>query len=240
MDTTQTPTAPPTRLLLVDDHAVVRSGLRSLIEQNPDLVVVGEAETAAEGIRRTELDDPDLVLMDLRLPDASGITACREITHRHPGTRVLILTSYADPAAVRSAASAGASGYLLKRVSSFDLISVIRRVVDGEKVFDKDEARIDAIDAEVEADEMFARLTSQERVIAGHISDGLTNREIAKRMGLAEKTVKNYVSHLLTKMGWTRRSEAAAQVARRQAQQERWEGPNRSPVGSGADGMAVS
>jgi len=212
----------PMRIVLVDDHEVVRSGLRSLIEATTDIVVVGEAATATEGIERVGESRPDVVVLDLRLPDFSGIEACRVITDRFPEVRVLILTSFADESALHTALMAGASGYVLKQVSAFDLVSTIRRVAAGEQVFGPGLGPLP--DADSEPDRLLSRLSPQERVIAKYIADGLTNREIAEEMFLAEKTVKNYVSHLLTKMGLHRRTEAAAYVAHLEAERERWVG----------------
>ena len=216
------PAAPttPLRVVLVDDHEVVRSGLRSLIEATPDIVVVGEAATATEGIEQVGEGGPDVVVLDLRLPDFSGIEACQVITDRFPGVGVLILTSFADESAQRTALVAGASGYVLKQISAFDLVSAIKRVAAGEKVFGPGLGPLPNTDSE--PDRLLSRLSPQERVIAKYIADGLTNREIAEEMFLAEKTVKNYVSHLLTKMGFHRRTEAAAYVARLEAERERW------------------
>jgi DNA-binding NarL/FixJ family response regulator len=218
----------PLRVVLVDDHEIVRSGLRSLIGDAPDITVVGEAGTAAAGIDCVGRERPDVVTLDLRLPDFSGIEACREIRGRYPGVTVLILTSYADESALQAAAVAGASGYVLKQVNAFDLVDAIRRVARGEQVFGPGLGPL----RPAEPDPVLSRLTPQERAIAGYLAEGLTNREIAQRMFLAEKTVKNYVSHLLAKMNVSRRSQAAAHVARVEAQRQRW-APHgqRSPVG---------
>lgn len=172
--------------------------------------VVGEAGTAYEASIRVEQDLPDLVVLDVRLPDRSGIALCHEITARHPGVKVLMLTSHADDEALKAAKASGASGYMLKRVGTSDLVANFRRVLDGETVFQRDwEAS--------ESDSLMAALSPQERIVAGYVAEGLTNREIATHMDLAEKTVKNYVSSVLTKMGMSRRTEAAAYVARVQA-----------------------
>jgi DNA-binding NarL/FixJ family response regulator len=199
------PTA--SRIVLVDDHHIVRSGLKALIETAHDLVVVGEGATAADGLRVALEELPDLVITDVRLPDRSGIAVCRDVTTRLRETKVLVLTSYADEDALFSAVVAGASGYLLKRVGTTDLLGAIRRILGGETVFDHDWAP-------VEPDPVLSSLSPQERVVASYLAEGLTNRKIAEAMGLAEKTVKNYVSSLLNKMGMARRSEAAAYVAR--------------------------
>lgn len=208
------------RVVLVDDHQVVRSGLRALIEAEPDIEVVGEADTASGGVQVTEELTPDLVVMDLRLPDMSGIAACKEIVRGNPDVRVLILTSYADRGAVRAASAAGASGYVLKRAKAFELVSILRRVARGEEGFVVDPEGSEA--AVGEEDRLLATLSPQEKVVARYIAQGLSNREIAAEMSLAEKTVKNYVSHLLTKMSFKRRSEAASYVARIEAEANRW------------------
>ena len=208
------------RVVLVDDHQVVRSGLKALIDAEPDIEVVGEADTARGGVQVTEDVTPDVVVMDLRLPDMSGIAACKEIVERIPCVRVLILTSYADRGAVRAASAAGASGYVLKRAKAFELVSVLRRVARGDEDFVVDPAGSEA--AVGVEDRLLATLSPQEKIVAGYIARGLSNREIAAEMSLAEKTVKNYVSHLLTKMSFHRRSEAASYVARIEAEANRW------------------
>ena len=197
-----------TRVLLVDDHGVVRSGLRAFIEKEEDFVVAGEAGTAEEAIDLVASLHPDLVMMDVRLPGRSGISACQEITTRFPNVKVLILTSYADEVALSSAVIAGASGFLLKNVVVTDLVDDIRRVVDGETLFDG------GVSSTRGPSRSLAALSPQERILADLLADGLTNRQIARHMGLSEKTIKNYVSHVLTKLGMTRRSEAAAFMAR--------------------------
>lgn len=202
------------RVLLVDDHEIVRSGLRYLIEMEEGFVVTGEAGTADEAISLVQADSPDVVIMDVRLPDRSGISACQEITRRFPEVKVLILTAYADDFALSSAVAAGASGYLLKRVVVTELMDDVRRVLAGQFVFDR-ERDFDT----PEPARRLARLSPQERVLAGHLADGLTNGQIADRMGLSEKTVKNYASNVLTKLGVARRSEAAAFMARLQTVQ---------------------
>lgn len=194
-------------IVLVDDHQIVRSGLKALIEHEHDLVVVGEGGTAAEGLAVVDAVSPDLVITDVRLPDRSGIEVCREVTSHSAGTIVLVLTSYADENALLSAVAAGASGFVLKRARATDLVATIRRVLHGEAVFDHDWVPDTP-------DPVLGSLSPQERVVASHLAEGLTNRQIAEAMGLAEKTVKNYVSSLLNKMGMGRRSEAAAYVAR--------------------------
>jgi len=209
-------------VLLVDDHDVVRAGLRSLIAAEADLEVVGEASSAAEAVRRVGFDEPDVVVLDVRLPDRSGVEACKDIRARFPAVRVLILTSFADEEALLAAILAGASGFALKRVRSNELIEAIRRIAAGESLLDPATTRdlLARIGADRTRDPVLARLSSRERVILHHIADGKSNRQIAKELYLAEKTVKNYVSNLLTKMGMQRRTEAAAYLARATAPEE--------------------
>ena len=210
------------RVLLVDDHEVVRAGLRSLIESQEDMTVVGEAGSADEAVRRAGFDQPEVVVLDVRLPDRSGVEACRDIRERFPEVNVLMLTSFADDEALMSAIMAGASGYVLKRVKTEELVEDIRRVGRGESLLDPDmtERLFERLRGGAPEDPLLGRLTAQERVIVEHIAAGLTNRQIAEEMFLAEKTVKNYVSNVLAKMGMSRRSEAAAYVARAQAEHE--------------------
>lgn len=210
------------RVLLVDDHEVVRAGLKTLIESQPDMTVVGEAGTAEDGVRRVGYDEPDVAVLDVRLPDMSGVEACREIRSRFPDVSVLMLTSFADEEALMAAILAGASGYVLKRIKSDELIDDIRRVGRGESLLDPEMTErlfVRLREGESE-DPLLSRLTKQERTIVEHIANGMTNRQIAEEMFLAEKTVKNYVSNLLAKMGMSRRSEAAAHVARIQAEKD--------------------
>jgi two-component system response regulator DevR len=204
-----------TRLVLVDDHELVRHGLRALLEAETDFEVVGEAATAEEAIRRIGFDDPDVVVLDLDLPDGSGIEVCRQVQTLSPNSRVLILTAFADERALVAARRAGARGFVLKRVHDFDLVAVIRRVASGGLAFD------DAPDTESvqrPKDPLLARLTQRERIILAQIAEGKTNREIADDLYLAEKTVKNYVSNLLMKMGIRHRAGAAAHLVRIQAE----------------------
>jgi two-component system, NarL family, response regulator DevR len=204
-----------TRVFLLDDHEIVRRGLRELLEQEPDFEIVGEAGTAEEAMHRIPPTRPDVALLDVRLPDGDGIEVCREIRSAHPEIRCLMLTSFADDEALFSAIMAGASGYLLKQVKGNDLVDAIRRVGNGESLLDPSmTARVlERIRSGPEEDEL-AVLTDQERRVLDLVAEGLTNRQIAERMFLAEKTVKNYVSNLLAKLGMSRRSEAAAFAAR--------------------------
>lgn len=210
------------RIVVVDDHEIVRQGLKALLESEDDFEVVGEAGSVSEAVRRVGYESPDVVVMDVRLPDGSGVEACREIRSRWPSVKVLMLTSYADEEALMSAIVAGASGYVLKRIDSHDLVSSIRKVADGQSLLDGE--MTDRLFRKLRGDEpddpLLARLTPQERKILDHIAEGLTNREISEQMFLAEKTVKNYVSNLLAKLEMSRRSEAAAYAARLAARRD--------------------
>jgi len=210
------------RVLLVDDHEVVRAGLKALIDSQEDMSVVGEAGTVAEGVRRVGFDEPDVVVLDVRLPDGSGVEACREIRQRFPDVKVLMLTSFADEEALMAAILAGASGYVLKRIKTDDLVSDIRKVGAGESLLDPEmtDRLFSRLRTGSSEDPLLGKLTKQERTIVNHIAAGMTNKQIAEEMFLAEKTVKNYVSNVLAKMGMSRRSEAAAYVARAQAEKE--------------------
>jgi DNA-binding NarL/FixJ family response regulator len=204
------------RVFLLDDHEIVRRGLRDLIEAADDLEVVGEAGTAEEAIGRIPATSPDVAVLDVRLPDGNGVEVCRDIRSAHPEIHCLMLTSFADDEALFDAIMAGASGYVLKQIRSNDLIDAIRRVSTGESLLDpqltaKVLARLRAGEQE---DERIRHLTEQERKILGYLAEGFTNRQIADAMFLAEKTVKNYVSNVLAKMGMSRRTEAAVYAAR--------------------------
>jgi two-component system response regulator DevR len=206
------------RLLVVDDHEVVRQGLASLLNRRDTFQVVAEAGTVAEAIAAADRFKPDLVIMDVRLPDGSGIEACREIRAEHPDIRVVMLTSYPDEEAVLSAIVAGASGYLLKQVRARDLVSALEAVGRGESLLDpavteKVLERIRRIANSSYTDE-FAQLTSQERKILLLVAEGKTNKEIAADVYLSDKTVKNYVSSILSKLNLQRRAQAAAYVAK--------------------------
>jgi DNA-binding NarL/FixJ family response regulator len=202
-------------VFLLDDHEVVRRGLRELLESEGDLTVVGEAATAEEALRRIPATTPDIAVLDVRLPDGDGVTVCREIRSANPQIACLMLTSFADDDALFSAIMAGASGYVLKQVRGNDLVDGIRRVARGESLLDPSvTARVlERVRARDEPEEL-SRLTDQERRILELIAEGLTNRQIGERMYLAEKTVKNYVSNLLAKLGMSRRTEAAVFAAR--------------------------
>jgi DNA-binding NarL/FixJ family response regulator len=202
-------------VFLLDDHEIVRRGVRELLESQPDIEIVGEAGTAEEAYGRIPATTPDVALLDLRLPDGDGIEVCREIRSRHPEIECVILTSFADDEAVYAAILAGAAGYLLKQVRGSDIVDAVRRAARGESLLDPAVTRrvLDRMRRREESDEL-AELTNQERRILELIGEGLTNRQIGERIHLAEKTVKNYVSNLLAKMGMSRRTEAAAYAAR--------------------------
>ena len=206
------------RILLVDDHEVVRMGLRTLLEKREEFSVVGEAGDVAEAITAARRTEPDVIVMDIRLPDGTGVEACREIRNERPDTHVIMLTSYADDEAVYGSIMAGASGYLLKQTRGQDLAAAIERVARGESLLDPDVTgkvleRMRKL-AMGGSDEL-AVLSPQERKILGGISEGKTNKEIAEEVFLSDKTVKNYVSSILSKLNLRRRSEAAAFLAER-------------------------
>ena len=205
-----------TRVFLLDDHEIVRRGLRDLIDAEEDLEVVGEAGTADEAMRRIPSTRPDVAVLDVRLPDGDGVSVCRDVRSSHPEVRCLMLTSFSDDEALFSSIMAGASGYVLKQVRGSDLIDGIRRVGRGESLLDPTLTSrvLDRLRHGSEEDELVGQLTPQERKLLDLLAEGLTNRQIAERMFLAEKTVKNYVSNLLAKLGMGRRTEAAVYAAR--------------------------
>jgi DNA-binding NarL/FixJ family response regulator len=210
--------ARPIRVLIADDHEVVRIGLAALLDGQPGLSVVAQAGTGADAVRLARQHRPDVVVMDIRMPNGSGIDACRTITEELEGTPVIMLTSHADSEALFDAIDAGASGYVLKRVGSSDLVDAVRTVAGGGSLLDpgvtsrvlerlRNASRLEEAGA-------FADLTDRERLVLAHIADGASNREIAVRMGLAEKTVRNYVSNILAKLGLASRSQAATYAIR--------------------------
>jgi DNA-binding NarL/FixJ family response regulator len=203
-----------TRVFLLDDHEVVRRGLRELLEAEDDLEVVGEAGTAEEAYGRIPATTPNVAVLDVRLPDGDGVEVCREVRSRHPEIACIMLTSFADDEAVYAAIMAGAAGYVLKQVKGIDLVEGIRRVAAGESLLDPTVTTQVLERMRRGSDDELSVLTDQERTILGHIAEGLTNRQIGERMFLAEKTVKNYVSNMLSKLGMSRRTEAAAYAAR--------------------------
>lgn len=209
------------RLLVVDDHEVVRQGLVAMLDRRPGFQVVAEAGTVAEAIEMARHHQPDLVVMDVRLPDGSGIEACREIRAEMPQTRVVILTSYPDEEAVFSAIVAGASGYLLKQVRGRDLVTALEAVGRGESLLDpavteKVLDRVRRIATGGATDEL-AQLTAQEQKILLLVAEGKTNKEIAAEVFLSDKTVKNYVSSILSKLNLQRRTQAAAYLAKKRS-----------------------
>ena len=202
------------RILLVDDHEVVRLGLKSLLERHPQFDIVGEASNAREALEQVTALLPDVVVMDIRLPGTSGIEACEEIINRYPNTKVIMLTSYAEDEMLFSAIRAGASGYILKQIGSEDLVKALEAVGRGEALLDPavtqrvfQEVRRAVKEEEASA---FAHLSQQEKHVLLLVSEGKTNREIAKNLFLGEGTVRNYVSSILSKLGVNNRAEAAA------------------------------
>ncbi len=209
------------RVFLLDDHEVVRRGLHELLAGEPDIEVVGEAGTAADALARIPAARPDVAVLDVRLPDGSGVEVCREIRSGDESVRCLMLTSFSDDEALFDAIMAGAAGYVLKDIRGTELLSAVRDVAAGRSLLDPSAtARVlqRLREGERRGDDRLARLTEQERRILELIGEGLTNRAIGERLHLAEKTIKNYVSSLLAKLGMQRRSQAAAFVARMQAE----------------------
>jgi two-component system, NarL family, response regulator DevR len=208
------------RVFLLDDHEVVRRGLRELLEGDGGVEVVGEAATVEQALARIPPTKPDVAVLDVRLPDGDGIEVCRDVRSRNPEIRCLMLTSYTDDDALLQSILAGAAGYVAKQIRGADIVDAVRRVGDGQSLLDPTVAARarDRLRAEPEEDERLARLSTQERTILELIADGLTNRQIAQHLNLAEKTVKNYVSNLLAKMGMERRTQAAVVVAEQRGQ----------------------
>ncbi|MCX2949127.1 response regulator transcription factor [Lentzea sp. NEAU-D7] len=199
------------RVFLVDDHEVVRVGIRELLSASPDLEVVGEAGSVTEALTMVPAANPDVAVLDVRLPDGNGIELCRELRSRLPELNVLMLTSFTDDEALFDAIMAGASGFVLKRIVGTDLTTAVKTVAAGHSLLDarSTAALLNRIRREREQGDPVRALTEQERTVFDYIGDGLTNRQIAEKMFLAEKTVKNYVSHLLAKLGLERRTQAA-------------------------------
>jgi DNA-binding NarL/FixJ family response regulator len=200
------------RVFLVDDHEVVRRGVANLLDREPDLEVVGEASTVAEALARAPAVRPDVAVLDVRLPDGDGISVCRDLRSQLPELRCLMLTSFSDDEALFDAIMAGAAGYVLKQIRGIDLVGAVRTVASGQSLLDpRATARVleRMRSAARRTDDPLAALSDQERTVLELIGEGLTNREIGERMFLAEKTVKNYVSHLLAKLGMQRRTQAA-------------------------------
>src|SRR5579871_3981921 len=208
--------SPSISVFLLDDHEIVRRGVRELLEAERDITVIGEAGTAESALARIPALRPDVAILDVRLPDGDGVSVCREIRSRLPGTACLMLTSFGDDEALFDAIMAGASGYVLKQIRGTDLVGAVRTVASGASLLDPEAAsRVMARMREAAArSDPLAALTGQERKILELIGDGLTNRQIGEQMFLAEKTVKNYVSALFAKLGMERRTQAAAYAAR--------------------------
>ncbi|MDT0379039.1 response regulator transcription factor [Streptomyces sp. RKND-216] len=212
-------------VFLLDDHEVVRRGVHDMLAAEDDIEVVGEAGTAAEALTRIPAARPDVAVLDVRLPDGNGVEVCREVRSRDEHVRCLMLTSYSDDEALFNAIMAGASGYVLKGIRGSELITAVRDVAAGRSLLDPVATqrvldRLRSGGATTRSDEPLARLTEQERRILDLIGEGLTNRAIGERLHLAEKTIKNYVSGLLAKLGMERRSQAAAYVARLRARSD--------------------
>jgi DNA-binding NarL/FixJ family response regulator len=213
------------KAFLLDDHEVVRRGVRELLEgeSGGEITVAGEAGTADEALRRLPAVRPDVAILDVRLPDGNGVEVCREIRSRHPEIHCLMLTSFADDEALFDAIMAGAAGYVLKQVRGSDLVDSVRRVAAGQSLLDPTVTAkvLDRLRRGPEEEPGVEQLTEQERRILDLLADGLTNRQIGERLYLAEKTVKNYVSNLLMKLGMHRRTEAAVYAARMAERRDR-------------------
>jgi DNA-binding NarL/FixJ family response regulator len=213
---TKRPTKKKVRLLLVDDHEVVRLGLRTLFAKYERIQVIGEAGTAKDGVIEAKRLRPDVVLMDLRLPDGSGITACREILSAAPDIRVLFLTSYSDEDAVRATVLAGAAGYLLKEIGGQALVDAIAAVAEGQSILDPriTQSVLNQLTGAQLNAQREEELSPQERRVLAHVVEGRTNKQIAAALGLSDKTVKNYLSNAFQKLQVTRRSHAAVLFSR--------------------------
>jgi two-component system response regulator DevR len=213
------------KAFLLDDHEVVRRGVRELLEgeSRGEITVAGEAGTADEALRRLPAVRPDVAILDVRLPDGNGVEVCREIRSRHPEIQCLMLTSFADDEALFDAIMAGAAGYVLKQVRGSDLVDSVRRVAAGQSLLDPTVTAkvLDRLRRGPEEEPGVEQLTEHERRILDLLADGLTNRQIGERLYLAEKTVKNYVSNLLMKLGMHRRTEAAVYAARMAERRDR-------------------
>lgn len=213
---------PPIRVFLMDDHEIVRRGLTDLIGLEADMEVVGEAGSTTDAMHRIPAAHPDVAVLDVRLPDGSGVEVCRDIRSEMPEVRCLMLTSYADDEALFDAIMAGASGYVLKEIRGNDLIDAIRQVAGGKSLLDPQATQrvLERLRNGEKHDDRLDALSDQERRILELIGEGMTNRQIGETMHLAEKTVKNYVSSLLAKLGMERRTQAAAFVARLEAEKD--------------------
>jgi DNA-binding NarL/FixJ family response regulator len=203
-------------VFLLDDHEIVRRGVKEVLEAEPDITVVGEAGTASSALARIPALKPDVAVLDVRLPDGDGVSVCRDIRSKMPEVACLMLTSYGDDEALFDAIMAGAAGYVLKQIRGSDLVGAVRTVASGESMLDPEAASrvMKRMREQATRSDPLAGLTDQERRILELIGEGLTNRQIGERMFLAEKTVKNYVSALFAKLGMERRAQAAAYAAR--------------------------
>lgn len=217
----------PIRVFLVDDHDIVRRGVGSLIGGEPDIEVVGEAADAAGALARIPATEPDVALLDVRLPDGNGVEVCRELRSRLPGMACLMLTSYADDDALYDSVMAGAAGYVLKQIHGSDLVGAIRTVAGGDSLLDpRSTARIlRRIREDAEREDPLAVLSDQERRVFELIGEGMTNRQIGDSIFLSEKTVKNYVSGILSKLDMQRRTQAAVYAARLKSEDTRGRRP---------------
>jgi DNA-binding NarL/FixJ family response regulator len=204
------------KVFLLDDHEIVRRGVKDMLEAEPDITVIGEAGTAESALARIPALMPDVAVLDVRLPDGDGVTVCREIRSRHPEVSCLMLTSFGDDEALFDAIMAGAAGYVLKQIRGTDLVGAVRTIASGESMLDPEAASkvMARMRDQATKSDPLAGLTPQERKILELIGEGLTNRQIGQRMYLAEKTVKNYVSALFAKLGMERRTQAAAYASR--------------------------
>ena len=207
---------PPIAVFLMDDHEIVRRGVRDLLEAESDITVVGEAGTASSALARIPALKPDVAVLDVRLPDGDGVSVCREIRSRMPEVACLMLTSFGDDEALFVAIMAGAAGYVLKQIRGTDLVGAVRTVASGKSMLDPEAASrlMRRMREQAAHSDPLAGLTDQERRILELIGEGMTNRQIGEHMYLAEKTVKNYVSSLFAKLGMERRTQAAAYAAR--------------------------
>ena len=220
---TDAPTAAPApiKVFLLDDHEVVRRGVASLLDTEPDIQIIGEASTARQALARIPALRPDVAVLDVRLPDGNGVAVCREIRSQMPEVACLMLTSFADDDALFDAVMAGAAGFVLKQIHGTDLVGAVRTVASGQSLLDpRSTARMMArLRDQASRRDPLAALSDQERRILELIGEGLTNRQIGERMYLAEKTVKNYVSNLLAKLDMQRRTQAAALAAQLKAEE---------------------
>jgi DNA-binding NarL/FixJ family response regulator len=223
--------ARPIRVFLLDDHEVVRLGVRDLLEAEPDITVAGEADTVSSALARIPAHKPDVVILDVRLPDGDGVSVCREIRSKMPKVACLMLTSYSDDEALFDAIMAGAAGFVLKQIHGTDLVGAVRTVASGRSLLDADAANrvIARMREDAHRSDPLVGLTDQEKRILELIGEGLSNRQVAERMFLSEKTVKNYAYTLYSKLGLQRRAQAAAYAARIFPQQDSPQQDRRGP-----------